>query len=70
MSTGISSVANLAEMAAVYPFAGYEWAFALILLAFTAYFIASQIGMDREESLEASATPISATPATTLAPAE
>ena len=70
MSTGITSVANLAELAAVYPFAGYEWLFTLIVVGFTLYFIAAQISMDKEESAEAKTATIPATPATSIAPAE
>ena len=70
MSTGISSVANLAELAAVYPFAGFEWLFALMVLGFTLWFIKAQIAMDKEEAFEASTATIPATPATSLAPAE
>ena len=49
MHTGITSVAQLADMGAVYPFAGSEWLYALILLAFTLYFIVSQIRMERSD---------------------
>lgn len=65
MSTGISSVANLADLAAVYPFAGFEWLFALIVVGFTLFFIAKQIEMDREEAAEASVAPMPS-----VAPAE
>ena len=70
MNTGITSVAKLADLTAVYPFAGYEWLFALIVVAFTLIFIAAQISMDKDESAEAVSMPIPATPATTIAPAE
>jgi len=67
MSTGISSVSNLAELTAVYPFAGYEWLFTLIVIAFTLYFIAKQIEMDKDEAAEAASTPVTATPASMAA---
>ncbi|MFC3692807.1 hypothetical protein [Chenggangzhangella methanolivorans] len=67
MSTGITSVANLPELAAMYPFAGFEWLFTLIVVAFTVIFIMKQIAMDKDESAEAATSPI---PATTIAPAE
>lgn len=49
MSTGITSLANLPEMAAIYPFAGSEWLFALIALAFLVYFVVSQIAMEKDD---------------------
>jgi hypothetical protein len=70
MSTGITSVANLADLTAVYPFAGFEWLFTLIVVGFTLFFIMKQIAMDKEESAEAATAPIPAMPATTIAPAE
>jgi hypothetical protein len=47
MSTGITSLNNLPEMGAIYPFAGFEWLFALIAAAFLLYFIASQISLEK-----------------------
>lgn len=70
MSTGITSVANLADLTAVYPFAGFEWLFTLIVVAFTLFFIMKQIAMDKDEATEAVSTPMTAMPATTIAPAE
>ncbi|PZQ17066.1 MAG: hypothetical protein DI565_06690 [Ancylobacter novellus] len=70
MSTGISSVSNLAELGAMYPFAGFEWLFAVIVLAFTLFFIAKQISMDKEEAIEAAAAPIPSATPTSMAAAE
>lgn len=67
MSTGITSVANLADLTAVYPFAGFEWLFTLIVVAFTLFFIMKQIAMDKDEATEAASTPM---PAASVAPAE
>lgn len=52
MHTGITSVAKLPDMTAVYPFAGAEWIYALIALAFTVYFVVSQINMEKSDMLE------------------
>lgn len=66
MNTGISSVSKLEEMGAIYPFAGIEWAYALIALGFTLFFIVKQIEMDKEES-EPSGTVSAASPASMAA---
>ncbi|MGA0533905.1 hypothetical protein [Hansschlegelia sp. KR7-227] len=57
MSTGITSLANLPEMGAIYPFAGFEWLFALIILGFTIYFVMSQIKMEQGDIDEELAAP-------------
>lgn len=48
MNTGVTSLANLSELGAVYPFVGYEWLFAVLTAAFLVYFIAKQISMEKE----------------------
>jgi hypothetical protein len=66
MSTGITSLANLADMGAVYPFAGFEWLFTLVIVGFVIYFVASQIKMEKgdiQEDLAASPVRASAVPA-------
>jgi hypothetical protein len=47
MSTGLSSVANLQELGAAYPFAGMEYVFAIGLLAFFALFFLWQTAMEQ-----------------------
>jgi hypothetical protein len=66
MNTGVTSVANLPDLAAIYPFAGYEWLFALIAFAFTAYFVMSQIrmeSMDIHKELDAPRAEVAMAPA-------
>lgn len=48
MHTGITSLAKLGDLGAVYPFAGFEPLFALVALVFFIAFIAKQISMDKE----------------------
>lgn len=57
MNTGITSVAQLADLTAVYPFAGAEWLYALIALAFTLFFIINQIRMEKGDIDEEIAAP-------------
>jgi hypothetical protein len=66
MSTGVTSLANLAEMGAVYPFAGFEWLFTLIAAAFLIYFLVSQIKMEQGDiahELEAPGAEVALAPA-------
>lgn len=66
MSTGVTSLANLAEMGAVYPFAGYEWLFSLMAAAFVLYFLVSQIAMEKgdiREELDAPGAEVALAPA-------
>lgn len=46
MNTGLTSLSKLPEIAAAYPFPGYEVAFSLVVAAFFVAFIIFQIGME------------------------
>lgn len=46
MSTGLTSLTNLAEIGAEYPFHGFEMVFTLILLGFFALFFVWQVAME------------------------
>lgn len=47
MSTGISSLSKLSEMSALYPFAGAEYLYTLILLGFIVLFFMWQTTMEQ-----------------------
>ena len=52
MSTGLSTLSNLSEIGAEYPFHGMEVPFALIMLAFFVIFLIWQIAMEAKHHEE------------------
>lgn len=46
MNTGLTTLSNLTEITATYPFAGYEVPFAIATAVFFVGFIVYQIGME------------------------
>jgi hypothetical protein len=69
----VSSLANLPELAALYPFAGMEFIFAIGLAAFLVMFLMKQIAMEynhQKAILGESKQPAPASSAAGLAPAE
>lgn len=48
MNTGVTSLAKISELTAVYPFHGAEYLFAGFIAAFFVLFIVSQLAMEKK----------------------
>jgi len=70
VTTGMTSLANLPTLEAIYPFAGHEWLFTVLAAGFLIYFVGQQIAMEKEQMSGISAAPEPLAPEAALAPAE